>query len=114
MLKEAWMVLKDPLERYKENVVVIFIGNDTRGIPEAIYSRCDIHDFSPISKQDIINRLKFIAEKENVNVADNVLELISEKSKHDLRKAITLFEDYSKEALEFGKDEFSNMFVLTG
>ena len=114
MLKEAWMVLKTPLENYQENVMVIFICNDDKGIPEAIYSRCKTWDFTPISREDIVSRLRYIADNEQVDVTDDVLKTISEKAKNDLRKAINLFEDYSKKALQFGKDEFSDMFVLTG
>ena len=116
MLNEAWMVLKTPLEdkRFRRNFMVIFSCNNDKNIPEAIHSRCDVFDFPPISRGDIIKRLRYIAGEEQVDVTDEVLTTISEKARGDLRKAVTLFEDFSKKALQFGKNEFEDMFVLTG
>jgi len=113
MLSEAWLVLKTPLEDYKHNCTVIFACNDDK-IPEAIRSRCDVFDFAPISKSDTVKRLRQIADKEELEVKDEVLNVIYDKSKGDLRKSITLLENYSKKAMDFGKSEFEDMFVLTG
>jgi len=112
MLNEAWMVLKSPLEQYKRTVMVVFSCNDDKNIPEAIRSRCEVFDFAPISKNDIVKRLQYIADQEVYEIPTNVLEIIAEKSRGDLRKAVTLLEDSSKQALEFGKDEFRDMFVM--
>jgi replication factor C small subunit len=114
MLNEAWMVLKTPLEKYKHNAVVVFSCNDDKNIPEAIRSRCEVFDFTTIGKNDIKKRLHYIAEQEKLEVSDEVIETISEKARGDLRKAVTLLEDYSKKAFTFGKNEFDDMFVLTG
>jgi len=114
MLNDAWMVLKTPLEQYSHNTVVVFSCNDDSNIPEAIRSRCEIFDFSPISKSDIKKRLRYISEQEKLEVTDEVLDTISEKARGDLRKAVNLLEDYSKNARQFGKNEFEDMFVLTG
>lgn len=114
MLPEAWLCLKTPLEDYEKVCAVIFIANDDKGIPPAIRSRCDVFDFAPISKNDTIKRLRYIAEKEQLEVTDEVLGIIYEKAKGDLRKAITLLENFSKRAMDFGKNEFEDMFILTG
>lgn len=112
MLNDAWMVLKSPLENYAHNVVVVFLANNDSNIPEAIRSRCEVFDFAPISKNDIVKRLRYIADQECYEVEDRVLEIIAEKGRGDLRKAVTLLEDSSRQALEFGKDEFRDMFVM--
>ena len=112
MLNDAWMVLKSPLENYAHNVVVVFLANDDKNIPEAIRSRCEVFDFAPISKADIVKRLRYIANQECYEIEDRVLEIIAEKGRGDLRKAVTLLEDSSKQALEFGTDEFQDMFVM--
>lgn len=114
MLNEAFMVLKTPLEQYKHNCVVVFSCNDDKNIPEAIKSRCEVFDFTTISKNDIKKRLRYIATEEELEVTDDVLDTISEKVRGDLRKAVSLLEDYSKKAIQFGRNEFEDMFVLTG
>jgi len=113
MLSEAWLVLKTPLEDYKHNCSIIFACNDDKNIPEAIRSRCDVFDFAPISKNDTIKRLMQIAKMEKLEIKDDVLNVIYDKSKGDLRKSITLMENYSKKAMDFGKNEFEDMFILT-
>lgn len=114
VMSEAWMVLKSPIEQFQNNAPVIFSCNEDKNIPEAIRSRCDVFDFAPISKSDTIKSLRQIAEKEQLDVKDEVLGIIYDKAKGDLRKAITLLENYSKKAMDFGKNEFEDMFVLTG
>jgi len=116
MLNEAWMVLKTPLENATKKglVHVVFSCNNDKNIDEAIRSRCEVFDFAPISKTDIVKRLRYIANQECYEIEDRVLEIIAEKGRGDLRKAVTLLEDSSIQALEFGKDEFHDMFVLTG
>jgi len=59
---EAWMTLKTPLERYKHNTVVVFSCNNDKNIPEAILSRCEVFDFTLISKSDGVKRLRYIAQ----------------------------------------------------
>lgn len=114
MLKEAWMVLKQPIEDYQHINPVIFACNDAGGIPEAIYSRCKTFDFAPITKKDMMKRLVYIVEQENVDVTDDVLNTIIDKAKGDMRKAVDMLEDYSKKAVEIGKNEFEDLFVLSG
>jgi replication factor C small subunit len=114
MLKEAWMVLKQPIEDYQYINPVIFACNDSSGIPEAIYSRCKTFDFAPITKEDMSKRLTYIAEQEQIEITDDVLYTIIDKSKGDLRKAVDMFEDYSKQAIQIGKNEFEDLFVLSG
>ena len=57
----------------------------------------------------IVQRLKLIAQREGVNVTDDILGEIAEKSRGDLRKAINLLEAYHRGALEFTGSEFERM-----
>lgn len=114
LMKDTWMALKTPSEKYEYNCPIIFACNDASNIPEAIYSRCDDFNFSPLSKSDIKNRCKYIAEQEKVDIPDEVFDSISERARGDLRKAIKLLEGNIKNAMDFGKSEFEDLFVMTG
>jgi DNA polymerase-3 subunit gamma/tau len=52
------------LEEPPSHVKFILATTETHKVPETIISRCQRYDFKRISLEDIIDRLKFISEKE--------------------------------------------------
>jgi len=110
MTKEALFCLRRPMELYEKNAKIIFSCNDDGNIIDAIRSRCISFHFKPIPRDLIVQRLKLIAQREGVNVTDDILGEIAEKSRGDLRKAINLLEAYHRGALEFTGSEFERMF----
>lgn len=56
-------------------------------------SRCAKFRFLPLSDESIHSRLKFIAEKENVPISQEICEALTETSGGDMRKAITYFQN---------------------
>lgn len=109
MTKEALFCLRRPMELYSQNAKIIFSCNDDSNIIDAIRSRCISFFFKPISKNLIIQRLKYISEREGVDITDDILNEIAERGGGDLRKAINLLEAYHRGALEFGC-EFEKLF----
>ena len=110
MTKESLFALRSPMELYEKNAKIIFSCNDDSNIIDAIRSRAITFEFMPLKKPDIISRLGFIADRENVDVSNDILEEIAEKSHGDLRKAINMLEAYHKGALEFTGNEFEKIF----
>jgi replication factor C small subunit len=111
LLNEAWMLLKSPIENTKTSTVV-FICNDDKNIPEAIVSRCDVRDFAPIEKSEVIKGLNRIAEKENFMLEEKIANIIYDKSRGDLRKAVATLENYHNKSIQLGINDFDDIFVL--
>jgi len=111
LLNDAWMLLKSPIEKTKTSTVV-FICNEDKGIPEAIVSRCDVHDFAPIEKSDVIKGLNRIAEKEGFMLEDKIANIIYDRCRGDMRKAVATLENYHNKSIQLGINDFDDIFVL--
>jgi len=107
MLTDSLNALRRPLERYRHNAKVIFAYN-TGKLGDAILSRCIEFNFTSLSKKNIVKKLRDISKQEGVDISNNILDIISEKSKGDLRKAINLLESYGKGSIDFD-NEFDNL-----
>jgi len=107
--KQAQEELRTPLEDYSHMAKIIFACNDDNNIIPAIKSRCITFNFTPISTEDMKKRLQIIIDNEKIEIDDNNLEAICEKSHGDLRKATNLLKAHHNKALEF-RDNFSKMF----
>ena len=93
--KWAFNALLKTLEEPPKHVKFILATTEIQKIPDTIISRSQRYDFKRIKKEDIIERLHFIAHKENIEAEDSALELIARLAKGGLRDAITLLEQYS-------------------
>ena len=95
MTFDAQFALRRIIEKYSETTRFCLICNYENKIIPAIRSRCANFRFSPIEKSNIINTLDNIAKNENLIIQDNSLEIISNLSNGDLRKAINLLQSIS-------------------
>ena len=79
---------------------IIFTANDFEAFTTPITSRLQVFKFEPLSKDDVIKRLKQIAEAEQVKVSDQLLKEIAKETNGDLRGAINLLQQrvYAEEA----------------
>ncbi|MEO0276093.1 MAG: DNA polymerase III subunit gamma/tau [candidate division WOR-3 bacterium] len=92
LTQEAFNALLKTLEEPPPNVVFIFATTEKQRVPDTIISRTLAFDLFPIKKEEILKRLKEIAEKEKINVEEKALERIAENSEGSLRDALTLLE----------------------
>jgi replication factor C subunit 3/5 len=95
MTFDAQFALRRIIEKYSETTRFCLICNYENKIIPAIRSRCANFRFNPIEKSNIINTLDNIAKNENLIIQDNSLEIISNLSNGDLRKAINLLQSIS-------------------
>lgn len=91
----AFNALLKTLEEPPSHVIFILATTEINKIPLTILSRCQRFDFLKISNKDIFNRLKYIKEKENINISDEALNYISENSDGGLRDSINLLDQVS-------------------
>jgi replication factor C small subunit len=111
LLNDAWMLLKSPIEKTKTSTV-IFSCNDDKNIPEAIVSRCDVWDFAPIEKSDVIAGLNKIAEKEGFTLEEKIANIIYDKCRGDMRKAVATLENFHNDTIQLGINDFDDIFVM--
>jgi len=92
MTSDAQQALRRIMEVYYSTARFILIANYLSGIIEPIQSRCAVFRFSPLPKEAVIERLKYIASCEGVEVTQDGLEAIWEISQGDMRKAINILQ----------------------
>ena len=73
-------------------VVFILATTEFNKIPVTVISRCQRFDFKKIKKSEIIDRLKYILEKENKKINEDILPLIAKISDGGLRDAINMLD----------------------
>ena len=95
MTYDAQFALRRIIEIYSENTRFCLICNYENKIIPAIKARCINIRFSPIEKNIIINRLKYIAELESIDFNMDSIETIAHISNGDLRKAINMLQSIS-------------------
>lgn len=88
----AFNALLKTLEEPPEHIIFILATTDLHKVPSTIISRCQCFEFKRISNSGIVNRLKYICEKENIKVDDDVLDYIAELSDGGLRDAVGMLD----------------------
>jgi len=87
MTGDAQQALRRTMERFTETARFILIANYSGKIIEPIQSRCAPFRFTHLLREDTLNRLRQICEKENVKVLDDGMDAILEVGEGDLRRA---------------------------
>lgn len=75
--KSAFNALLKIMEEPPAYLMFILATTEINKVPETIISRCQVFNFKKLSNDDIIGRLRFIAEQENIKYTDNWLKLIA-------------------------------------
>lgn len=88
----AFNALLKTLEEPPEHVKFILATTEVHKLPATILSRCQRFDFKRISPEDISNRLKDIAVKENLSLEDDAAMLISRLADGALRDALSILD----------------------
>jgi replication factor C small subunit len=92
MTSDAQQALRRLMELYSGVTRFILIANYPSKIIDPIQSRCAFFRFQPLKKEDVVERLRYIAENEGVEYDDEALEAIYEISEGDMRKAINILQ----------------------
>jgi DNA polymerase-3 subunit gamma/tau len=92
LTKEAFNALLKTLEEPPTHVLFIFATTEVQKVPPTILSRCHRFDFRRIAIDEIINRLKYIAQQEKIDIDNDSLLLIAKKGDGSLRDAQSIFD----------------------
>ncbi|MDY7082302.1 MAG: AAA family ATPase, partial [Halobacteria archaeon] len=86
--RDAQPALRRTMEMYTNTCRFILSCNYSSNIIDPIQSRCSVFRFSPVDDEAIIERLRVIAEKEDVEVTDDGFEALAFVSQGDVRRAV--------------------------
>jgi len=88
----AFNALLKTLEEPPENVIFILATTEPHKIPITILSRCQRFEFKRISKPNIVKRLSFICQENQITFEENALNVVAQAADGALRDAISLLD----------------------
>tara|TARA_B100000579_G_scaffold214357_2_gene175352 strand:+ start:44404 stop:46050 length:1647 start_codon:yes stop_codon:yes gene_type:complete len=112
LTNEAFNALLKTLEEPPPQVIMILATTEYQKLPETIVSRCQRFDFRNVSNSEVVKRLKFIAENENIDCKEEILWFIAENSSGSLRDACNLLEQLSIAFDEITIDKARELFGI--
>ncbi len=92
LTQEAFSALLKTLEEPPANVVFVMATTDLFKVPSTIRSRAMVFNFSKIYPAEMFSRLRFIAEKEHIDISDSDLMRIARDADGSVRDALVVLE----------------------
>ncbi len=80
------------LEEPPAHAIFILATTEKHKIIPTILSRCQIYDFNRITVSDTVAHLKYVASSEGVQIDENALNVIAQKSDGGMRDALSIFD----------------------
>ena len=90
--QSAFNAFLKTLEEPPEHAKFILATTEKHKIIPTILSRCQIFDFKRIGDNDIVEYLNFVAKEEKIEVDEESLRLIAQKSDGAMRDSLSLFD----------------------
>lgn len=88
----AFNALLKTLEEPPSHVIFILATTEPHKIPATILSRCQRFDFQSLDKADIVERLQYVLNAENIKGTPEAVDLIAESSEGGMRDALSLLD----------------------
>ena len=104
MTAPAQQALRRTMEKYTKNCRMVLICNYSNKIIPPIQSRCVVFRFSSLNKDDIKERVKFIANQEQMSLTPDGLVALADVSKGDCRRAINYLQSCSTISKKIDQD----------
>lgn len=92
MTKDAQHALRREMEMYTKTSSFILSCNYSSKIIDPIQSRCAIFRFTPVKGHQIMDRLKYIADTENLKISTGAIESIVYFAEGDMRRAVNILQ----------------------
>lgn len=110
----AFNALLKIMEEPPEHVKFILATTEAHKIPATIVSRCQRFDFRRIRDEDIVARLRFIAENEDIDLTEDAAALIARLADGAMRDALSLLEQCMAFSDHIDMDAVSNAAGIAG
>lgn len=88
----AWNALLKTLEEPPEHVKFVFATTEPHKIPVTILSRCQRYDFRRVPTALILDRLRAIADAEEVQADEGALALLAREAEGSVRDSLSLLD----------------------
>lgn len=88
----AFNALLKILEEPPPHVKFIFATTEPHKLPITILSRCQRFDFKRVALAKIVERLRFIAQKEEIAISDAALAMVARKGDGSMRDSLSCFD----------------------
>lgn len=88
----AFNALLKTLEEPPPHVIFIFATTEVHRVPITITSRCQLFDFRRIPAADIVDHLRRIAQKEDIQISEVSLRVLAREAEGSMRDAQSLLE----------------------
>ena len=98
----AFNALLKTLEEPPAHAIFILATTEPHKIPPTIISRAQRFDFKAISSDQIIDRLKYVANSQSLDYDDAALEFIAKASEGGMRDALSMHQ-----AIAFGDERLT-------
>ncbi|CAJ1339055.1 unnamed protein product [Effrenium voratum] len=95
MTSSAQFALRRMIEQYASNCRFILICNYSSKIIPALQSRCTKLRFAPLTEEQMLGRLQYIAETEKTQLTQDGAKAIVQVGGGDMRKVINIFQTTS-------------------
>ncbi len=109
--KSAFNALLKTLEEPPPHSKFIFATTEISKVPITILSRCQRFDLRRVDKKTLLNFLESIAEKEDISISREALNLIVKASEGSVRDSLSILDQANvfKSQKEIAVDEIINM-----
>lgn len=111
MTDDAQAILRHIIEKYSDSVRFCLICNYISKINPALQSRCTKFRFSPLSEDNILERVVAIAEAENVEGTIEGFRTVTRVCGGDMRKAVNILQSTALTYREITED---NVYQIAG
>ena len=88
----AFNALLKTLEEPPKHVIFILATTEPYKLPSTILSRCQRFDFQSLAIEDILKRLKIVAQAENIHMTEEAFNQIASSAEGGMRDALSLFD----------------------
>lgn len=99
----AFNALLKTLEEPPAHAIFILATTEPHKIPPTIISRAQRFDFKAISHEDIVERLRYVAQTQEIDYDDEALEFVAKSSEGGMRDALSIMD----QAIAFGNDRLT-------
>lgn len=89
---EAFNALLKTLEEPPEHVIFVLATTEAHRLPATILSRCQRFDFHRISQADLMERLRLVADNNEITVTEEALAVMVQAAEGGLRDALSLLD----------------------
>jgi len=111
MTNDAQNALRRIIEKFTDNVRFCLICNYLSKIIPALQSRCTRFRFGPLNSTQIVPRLQFVADEENVNMTEDGKKALITLAQGDMRKVLNILQSC---AMAFDEVNEDNVYTCVG